>query len=294
MQFGKLEDVSKVDFSLPKVSDSSLEQLATLDDTELQVSVGYTSWNRQRLKGFYPRGTKDELTYYSQQFNSIEFNTTHYIHYAEEKIRAWKEKTPSDFVFFPKVHKYVSHSKRLIDFQEPIDRFYDSVCHFEEQLGTCFLQVPEAFSFKYFHRLELLAPFLAERPKTAIELRNADWYNEQANFKAVQQLFTTYNVPWVIVDTPGRRDLLTAELTSDELFLRFVCAGTSVDIDRLDAWVDRIEVLVKAGLRNVNCFIHQHIETKETPILAGYFAQELSNRLGITVRGPQWNNHLER
>ena len=28
------------------------------------------------LKGFYPKGTKDELKYYATQFNSIELNAT--------------------------------------------------------------------------------------------------------------------------------------------------------------------------------------------------------------------------
>ena len=31
---------------------------------------------KQILKDFYPKGTKDELTYYATQFNSIEMNAT--------------------------------------------------------------------------------------------------------------------------------------------------------------------------------------------------------------------------
>jgi uncharacterized protein YecE (DUF72 family) len=50
-------------------------------------------WNKQDLKGFYPRGTKDELAYYSTQFNSIELNATFYNSPAIDQVRPGKRNT---------------------------------------------------------------------------------------------------------------------------------------------------------------------------------------------------------
>jgi len=58
----------------------------------LQVNVGCAKWNRQDLKGFYPRGTKDALFYYANQFNSIELNATFYRIFSKENYFSWHGK----------------------------------------------------------------------------------------------------------------------------------------------------------------------------------------------------------
>src|SRR6476660_9007221 len=79
MQFGKVEDPSKIDFSLPADAKETKEILSkTKAANSFEAYVGCAKWNKADLKGFYPKGTKDELTYYSTQFNSIELNATFY------------------------------------------------------------------------------------------------------------------------------------------------------------------------------------------------------------------------
>jgi len=73
MKFGRVDNPEIIDFTLPKDHPDTHVLLATSDNSNpLQVFVGCAKWNRADLKGFYPRGTKDELTYYASQFNSIE------------------------------------------------------------------------------------------------------------------------------------------------------------------------------------------------------------------------------
>ena len=78
MQFGKVQDPSKIDFRLPAITDRTIRVLSESKDLNLQVAIGCSKWNKQELKNFYPKGTKDELSYYSSQFNSIELNATFY------------------------------------------------------------------------------------------------------------------------------------------------------------------------------------------------------------------------
>ncbi|MCF8258467.1 MAG: DUF72 domain-containing protein, partial [Flavobacteriales bacterium] len=71
MKFGKADDPGSIDLSLP---DDHLGTEALLkqqpERTEpMRLFVGCAKWNKEDLKNFYPRGTKDELAYYSSQFN---------------------------------------------------------------------------------------------------------------------------------------------------------------------------------------------------------------------------------
>lgn len=88
-----------------------------ISDKSLEVYVGCAKWNKADLKGFYPKGTKDELVYYSRQFNSIELNATFYNMPDRKQIEIWGNKAPQGFKFFPKLTNSISHYKRLIDVQ---------------------------------------------------------------------------------------------------------------------------------------------------------------------------------
>ncbi|MGB7393533.1 MAG: DUF72 domain-containing protein, partial [Pricia sp.] len=115
MKFGKVEQPELIDFTLPKDHPDTETILSKTDGYPLKVHVGCAKWNRQDLKNFYPRGTKDELEYYSGQFNCIELNATFYRMFPPEQFAKWHEKTPEDFKFFPKLVRNISHLRRLND-----------------------------------------------------------------------------------------------------------------------------------------------------------------------------------
>jgi hypothetical protein len=65
MKFGQVEDPSKIDFTLPKDHPKTKKILSHNKKGLENISIGCAKWNKTDLKGFYPKGTKDELTYYS-------------------------------------------------------------------------------------------------------------------------------------------------------------------------------------------------------------------------------------
>ena len=73
MKFGRVDHAESINFSLPNDHPDTARTLAEYksDNSQFEVYVGCAKWNKTDLKGFYPKGTKDELSYYSQQFNSI-------------------------------------------------------------------------------------------------------------------------------------------------------------------------------------------------------------------------------
>ncbi|MBY0424393.1 MAG: DUF72 domain-containing protein, partial [Cytophagales bacterium] len=178
MKFGQVETPEKIDFTLP-ADHPDTERVLTENksNSPLNVFVGCAKWNRTDLKNFYPKGTKDELTYYSTQFNSIELNATFYNAPSKEQVLTWKGKTPDGFKFFPKITNTISHFSRLINVSEPVKSFCDAVSLLEEKLGMVFLQMHDNFGPK---DMERVVKFVHEFPGNvplAIEVRNTQWIN---------------------------------------------------------------------------------------------------------------------
>lgn len=287
MKFGKVDSVEGIDLRLPSDHSDTLKVLGGKEQTKvLKVFVGCAKWNKQDLKNFYPKGVKDELAYYSSQFNSIELNATFYQAYTKEQFAKWKEKTPKGFKFFPKIPQTVSHLKRLNDVKNLTEIFCNSVTGLEEKLGMIFLQMHDNFRPKDFDRLE---KFVKEFPKgfpLAIELRNTEWFNNKAETDRVSELFKKYKVTNVIVDTAGRRDLIHMRLTSPYAFVRYVGANHESDFTRLDPWIERIVKWKKQGLKELYFFVHQNHEA-ESPLLAAHFIKKINQKLGLELHIPE-------
>lgn len=289
MKFGKVEDASLVDFTLPQTRPETLALLNTYPrKKEFDVYVGCAKWNKADLKGFYPPKTKDELAYYATQFNSIELNATYYNTPSKEQVATWKDKTPSDFRFFPKITQSISHYSRLLNTEEKVKLYTDSIAFFEEKLGSVFLQLHENFKPK---DLDRLTHFIETFPKAfplAVEVRNEEWFSDQGVFENYCKVLIKNNATNIIVDTAGRRDMLHMRLTNDAAFIRYVGANHPSDYARLDEWIGRLKEWRSAGLHKLYFFIHQNVEL-ESPLLATYFIKKLNEVFGMDLRYPNKN-----
>ena len=286
MKFGSVEHPELIDFTLP-VDHKETKRVLNLvkDDNIPEIYVGCAKWNRADLKGFYPRGTKDELVYYSSQFNSIELNATFYRIFPAEQFSTWYDKTPTDFRFFPKLNQEISHWKRLDEVEEVVKNYLYNASNLKEKLGTIFLQMHTNFSPKDFDKV---IAFIEKWPKEmplAVEFRHTDWYNDEFVSKDLYQLLEDNNISNVIVDTAGRRDLMHMRLTNATAFVRYVGANHSNDYSRLDDWVERLKLWTEQGIKEIDFFIHQNIE-KESPLLSAYFIKRLNKELGYNLKIP--------
>lgn len=286
MIFGKVDNPELVDFTLPVDHPQTKEILQnTKKKAKLDVYVGCAKWNRTDLKGFYPRGIKDELGYYATKFNSIELNATFYGIPSVQQVETWANKTAGDFKFFPKITNTISHYKRLKGVESLTEEFCMNVSNFGTKLGMVFLQLHDNFSYKDFDKLKY---FIEKFPKgipLALELRNNCWFNDFEVSDELYPFLKGNKITNIIVDTAGRRDLLHMHLTTPTAFVRYVGANHSTDYSRLDDWIERIKVWIEYGLENLYFFIHQNIE-KESPLLANYFINKLNKQCALNIRGP--------
>lgn len=285
MKFGQVADPSQIDFTLPKDHPQTKFILNQNKKSLENISIGCAKWNKTDLKGFYPKGTKDELTYYATQFNSIELNATFYGMPTAEQVQTWKEKTPKDFKFFPKITNTVSHFRRLLNVTDVVTQFASAVLNFDEKLGMVFLQLHDNFKPKDYERLEKFVQDWPKEVPLAIELRNTEWFTNEEVFNTVCELFEMNNITNIIVDTAGRRDMLHMRLTTPNAFIRYVGANAESDYARLEDWLERLTQWKKEGLQNLYFFVHQNIE-KASPLLSAYFIENVNKEFGTHIHIP--------
>jgi uncharacterized protein YecE (DUF72 family) len=286
MKFGSAQNPETIDFTLPDDHPDTKRVLNKVKDDNIpDVYVGCAKWNKADLKGFYPRGTKDELAYYATQFNSIELNATFYRIFPAEQFATWHKKTPEGFKFFPKLNQEISHWKRLQDTQEVVGNYLYNASNLKEKLGTVFLQMHNNFSPKDFDRVEAFVENWPKEIPLAIEFRHTDWYNDKDIAENLYALLEVNNISNIIVDTAGRRDIMHMRLTNATAFVRYVGANHETDYTRLDDWIKRIKLWKEQGIKEIDFFIHQNIE-KESPLLSAYFIKKLNSELGYSLTVP--------
>ena len=288
MKFGKVEHPEKIDFKLPETHPDTIKVLNDQGENGgfKDVRIGCAKRNRKDLKNFYPRGIKDELKYYSSQFNSIEFNGSFYRMYEEEQFKKWNEKADDDFKFFPKVPRLISHLKRLNETEQLTDDFIKNLLQLKEKLGTVFLQMPENFAPKFLERLDSFFEHWPKEIPLSAEVRHEDWYADETVANEFHDVLKKRDVAHIITDTAGRRDLIHMRLSNPTAFIRYNGANHSSDYTRLDDWLDRLEEWYKEGLENVYFFIHQNVE-EASPLLSAYFIEKFNKRFKTDIQIPK-------
>lgn len=285
MKFGQVPDPSEVDFTIPSDHPDTAQALGGSAKKDLKVYVGCAKWNKSDLKNFYPRGTKDELAYYSSQFNCIELNATFYRLFPTTTFEKWYATVPEHFRFFPKFEQTISHFKRLRDVGEIVDNNVSRFSLLREKLGMPFLQLHNNFAPK---DIDLVRKFISDwkyDTPFAIEFRHTDWFNDEKVSAELYPLLEQNNITNVLVDTAGRRDLMHMRLTTPTAFVRYVGANHDSDYSRLDAWVERIAEWKDKGLKELYFFVHQNVE-EASPLLSAHFIKLLNERIGTDLKIP--------
>lgn len=277
MEFGKLHSIDHVNWTLPPDDEDSmdfLKQLPQKKSGETQFYIGTPAWGRKEWIGkIYPFKTqpKNFLRFYSQVFNTIELNTTHYQIPSKEKSQEWLGQVSENFLFCPKLFQGISHSSNgLLDKNLLKDWFY-FLENLKSHLGPVFAQFPPHFDYS---RKAQLFKFVEAWPKDfelSLELRHPSWFQNNHVLAALRNYLQTKGVGLVILDVAGRRDLVHTSVSAPFVQLRLI--GNSLhpsDIQRVQDWSIKFEKWSSLGLKKVFFFAHQPDD-----ILAPEFSREV-------------------
>ncbi|QHL87888.1 DUF72 domain-containing protein [Nibribacter ruber] len=291
MDFGRLPDISKVNFSLPEDHAATAQVLARAQrPTKPSLYLGCPTWvNKNWLGSYYPSGAPDNqlLYWYSRQFNTLEMNTTHYRIPDLATVHKWKQAVPSGFTFCPKLPQIISHDQLLQNAGEPTQRFCEAILELGEALGMAFLQLPPFFGPEDFDILQrFLEQFPAEVP-LAVEFRHPDWFKAGPRQEEAFQLLEERQMATVLTDVAGRRDALHMRLTAPVAMIRFNGHGLHpTDYTRLTDWAERLHQWLEQGLHTVYFFMHQQ-EILHAPPALEFLMDQLQQRTSLALPRPQ-------
>jgi uncharacterized protein YecE (DUF72 family) len=149
-----------------------------------KIRIGTSAFTADGWLGsFYPEGMqpRDFLSYYAAKFDTVELDNTFYRTPAISTVEGWNLKTPPGFIFTAKIPQIITHERVLVDCEDDLKHFLQTMDHQGDKLG------PLLFQFGYFNKskfksgaefIALLKPFLKKLPKGykfAVEIRNKAW-----------------------------------------------------------------------------------------------------------------------
>lgn len=262
MEFGKVDNVDQVNWSVPKDDPQTRLFLNSLpQDSECKFYVGAPSWGATEWLGrIYPPKTRsaDFLFHYSRNFNCIELNTTHYRIPTTEIVKNWCAQVPEDFHFCPKVFKEISHTRGGLRNRELLKEQYRSFKDFEGNLGSAFIQLPPYFTYE--HKAELFH-FLESWPnefELLLEFRHPSWFLDNKILEPLVLYLQKKKIGIVITDVAGRRDVLHLSVSAPFSMLRFI--GNDLhksDFERSTAWSKKIAEWKEYGLKKFYFMVHE-------------------------------------
>ena len=292
MKFGKLADISTVDFSLPSDHPQTLQVLERASGKGAPVYFGCPAWGCKEWVGkIYPPKAKqaDFLNHYARQFNTIELNTTHYRIPTTSIVERWMDKVNEQFKFCPKIPQSISHFGGIIKNSDHlVDDFALAINEMGERLGICFMQLPPNFSPK---QGSALITFIEKFPMPlSIEFRHPDWFLGGDEAEKVFEAMERLQVATVITDVAGRRDVCHMRLTSSVAVIRFV--GNDLhptDFPRLDTWMERLADWREKGLEEVYFFLHEPDDV-HCPELAQEFIAKANKCMNLGLKKIRFYN----
>jgi uncharacterized protein YecE (DUF72 family) len=145
------------------------------------IRIGCAGWalRKEAAEMAPPPGT--HLQRYARLFNAVEINSSFYRPHRRATYERWAASVPSGFRFSVKVPKAITHTARLRDCSEALQKFLDEVAGLGSRLGPLLVQLPPKLAFDaaaapaFFQ--ELRQRFSGE---VVCEPRNATWFERQA------------------------------------------------------------------------------------------------------------------
>jgi len=185
---------------------------------------------------YYPAGLprKNWLSYYAQEFNALELNSTYYTLPGVSAMESLARKTGGGFLFSVKANREITHNREHAeDACKSFIRVLQPLIE-AEKLGCILAQFPYSFNYIDANRdyLARLRDWMGELP-LVIEFRNAAWLNP-GTFDWMRQ----NNVSFCCVDEPQLPGLLppVVEVTGRNGYIRFHGRNTSKWWKHEHAW----------------------------------------------------------
>jgi uncharacterized protein YecE (DUF72 family) len=184
------------------------------------IHIGTSGWSYKHWKGiFYPPKLKatEWIVFYSDHFKTTEINGSFYKLPTQETVIEWMKKVPKDFLFCPKMSRFLTHMKKLNDPEEPLERFFGIFEPMKKMMGPVLLQLPEILKFNY-DKAEHIYRLMKNKYRKydfVMEVRHNTWLEEES-----LTLMAKYDIGLVISQS-GERFPYSEMITAKNIYIRF-------------------------------------------------------------------------
>jgi uncharacterized protein YecE (DUF72 family) len=205
------------------------------------IYIGTSGWSYPHWKDdFYKNVPKKEwLSYCSEKFTGIEINATFYGSQKRATFERWRDETQRDFVFTMKGNRYITHNKKLIDPQVPLQREKVQAMGLGKKLVVVVWQLPANFR-KNLDRLLAFADALRAWPEVrhTIEFRNCSWFEDD-----VAECLRDHGIAVCLSDAADWPlwDIVTTDLVYVRLHGHTTTYSSAYSTHSLEKWAQRIK-----------------------------------------------------
>jgi uncharacterized protein YecE (DUF72 family) len=221
--------------------------------------IGTSGWSYRHWGDgeFYPERmrTHEQLAFYARHFRTVELNVTFYRFCRPSTYQKWVNDTPEGFVFAVKMHREVTHRRRLRDVAEPTGDVLQAAATLGSKLGPVLFQLPPSLRADG----KLLASTLSQLPegmRSAWEFRHQSWFHD-----ATYELLEGHNAALCIADSS--RYPLVEQVTADYVYVRLhgheKMYTSSYSDEELAQWAGKIGRWIEEG-RDVYLYFDNDVE----------------------------------
>jgi len=224
---------------------------------KLFVGTSGFSYSHWENGVFYPKGLPKakQLEYFSEQFSTVELNSSFYGLPKDKTFTNWRERTPEDFTFAVKVSRFITHVKKLSQCKDSWKIFLERASHLGPKLGPFLFQFPSIWR-KNLERLEKFILMIKKnnsKLRFAFEFRHPSWFSPE-----VYRFFRKYeNLSICIIDSPKWPSV--NEITGNFVYFRMHGRKILYGSDYSEKEIKRLAEKIKGYLNNkldVYCYFN--------------------------------------
>lgn len=219
-----------------------------------KIRIGCSGFSGRDWKGFfYPEDlpAKEELTYYSTVFQTVEINYTFYRKPRQSTIQNWYDRTSEDFRFFIKIPKKITHELKLENTVGEVKVFCDYIAEgLNEKLAGFLFQLPPSFHYNA-ENLQKVLDALDPNYLNAIEFRHKSWWNED-----VLKIFAEREIVFVGVSIP--KDISSEVMVTNSNFAYYRLHGAPVIFksEYSETYLENLAKEIQSANREVYVFFN--------------------------------------
>jgi uncharacterized protein YecE (DUF72 family) len=148
----------------------------------VNVYIGTAGWAipRAHVQRFPIAGST--LQRYAGIFQGVEINSTFHRPHRATTYTRWAESTPPDFRFSLKLPKAITHQRKLVEVEEPLDEFLTGARLLGKKLGPILVQLPPSLLFDPTLATSFFSTLRYRHSGPIVcEPRHASWFTDDAD-----------------------------------------------------------------------------------------------------------------